>query len=246
VSGPVLELRDVAVAYDGKTVLEVARLAVNPGEVLTLVGENGSGKTTLLRLLGLLVRPGRGQVLLGGERVDFGRPRRLLELRRRMAAVMQQPLLCKMNVRRNVGLGLRFRRLPRAEIDARVDAWLQRLSIAHLRDRPAGKLSGGEAQRASLARAMALDPRVLLLDEPFAALGPALRAEMLDLVARIRAEARATLILVTHQPEDARRIAERLLVIDDGVVRGPFDTAQALEGGVAGIGRYLGAGEDPG
>ena len=92
-SESVLEVHDVAVTYDGRTVLDVPHLAVRRGEVLTLVGQNGSGKTTLLRLLGLLIRPVRGRVVFDGEEVDFSSARRLLELRRRMAAVMQEPLL---------------------------------------------------------------------------------------------------------------------------------------------------------
>ncbi|MFC1575511.1 ATP-binding cassette domain-containing protein [Gemmatimonadota bacterium] len=198
-----LELHDVTVAYHGRTVLSVPHLAVRRGEILTLLGENGSGKTTLLRLLGLLVRPHEGRVVLGGEEVDFGSARRLLELRRRMAGVMQEPLLCRMSVRRNVALGLRFRRLPKPETERRVDAWLQRLSISHLGDRQASNLSGGEAQRTSLARAMVLDPEALFLDEPFAALDAPTRQGLLQEFKAVLADSGVTTVFATHDRGEA-------------------------------------------
>ena len=214
----VLELHDVAVNYDGRTVLDVPHLAVRRGEILTLLGENGSGKTTLLRLLGLLIRPARGRVLFGGEEVDFGSARRLLELRRRMAGVMQQPLLCRMSVRRNVALGLRFRRLPKPETDLRVDAWLKRLSISHLGDRPTSKLSGGEAQRTSLARAMVLDPKVLLLDEPFAALDAPTRQNLLQEFQAVLADSGVTAVFATHDRGEALGLGGRVAVLLRGRV----------------------------
>ena len=217
-SESVLELHDVAVTYDGRTVLDVPHLAVRRGEVLTLLGENGSGKTTLLRLLGLLVRPARGRVVFGGEEVDFGSARRLLELRRRMASVMQEPLLCRMSVRRNVALGLRFRGLPRPEIEQRVDAWLERLSISHLGDRPASKLSGGEAQRTSLARAMALNPEVLFLDEPFAALDAPTRQSLLQEFRAVLADSGVTAVFATHDRGEALGLGDRVAVLMGGRV----------------------------
>jgi tungstate transport system ATP-binding protein len=214
----VLELRDVVVKYDGRTVLDVPRLTVRKGEILTLVGENGSGKTTLLRLLGLLIRPDRGRVVLGGEDVDRGSARRLLELRRRMAGVMQEPLLCRMSVRRNVALGLRFRGLPKPEIESRVDAWLRRLSISDLGDRPASNLSGGEARRASLARAMVLDPEVLFLDEPFSALDAPTRQGLLQEFRKVLAEARVTAVFATHDRGEALSLGHRVAVLMGGRV----------------------------
>ena len=214
----VLELHDVVVNYDGRTVLDVPHLAVRRGEVLTLLGENGSGKTTLLRLLGLLIRPARGRVLFGGEEVDFGSARRLLELRRRMASVMQQPLLCRMSVRRNVALGLRFRGLPKAETDLRVGAWLKRLSISHLGDRPASKLSGGEAQRTSLARAMVLSPDVLFLDEPFAALDAPTRQSQLQEFQAVLVDSGVTAIFATHDRGEALGLGDRVAVLTRGRV----------------------------
>jgi len=212
-SESVLELHDVAVAYDGRTVLEVPRLVVRRGEVLTLLGENGSGKTTLLRLLGLLVRPVRGRVVFGGEDVDFGNARRLLELRRRMAGVMQEPLLCRMSVRRNVALGLRFRRLPEPEVQRRVEAWLRRLSISHLGERRASSLSGGEARRTSLARAMALNPEVLFLDEPFAALDAPTRQSLLAEFRAVLAESAMTAVFATHDRGEAFGLGDRVAVL---------------------------------
>lgn len=217
-SGGVLELRDAAVAYDGRTVLDVPHLTVRRGEVLTLLGENGSGKTTLLRLLGLLIRPVRGQVVFGNEEVDFRSARRLLELRRRMASVMQQPLLCRMSVRRNVALGLLFRGLPRHEIEQRVDAWLERLSISHLGDRRASKMSGGEAQRTSLARAMALNPEVLFLDEPFAALDAPTRQSLLQEFRAVLADSGVTAVFATHDRGEALGLGDRVAVLMRGRV----------------------------
>jgi tungstate transport system ATP-binding protein len=215
---PVLELREAAVSYDGRIVLEVPHLAVRRGEVLTLLGENGSGKTTLLRLLGLLVRPDRGRVVFDGEDVVFGSSRRLLQLRRRLAGVMQEPLLCRMSVRSNVALGLRFRGLPKPESETRVEAWLKRLSISHLGDRPASKLSGGEAQRTSLARAMVLEPEVLFLDEPFAALDAPTRQIMLQEFRSILAETGVTTVFATHDRGEALALGDRVAVLMGGQV----------------------------
>jgi tungstate transport system ATP-binding protein len=212
----VLELHDVAVEYDGRTVLDLPRLAVRRGEILTLLGENGSGKTTLLRLLGLLIEPARGRVLFGGQDVDFGSARQLLDLRRRMAAVMQQPLLCRMSVRRNVALGLRFRNVPKSETERRVDSWLERLSISHLGNRPASKLSGGEAQRTSLARAMAIDPEVLFLDEPFAALDAPTKQSLLQEFREVLADSGVTALFATHDRGEALGLGDRVAVLIDG------------------------------
>ncbi len=214
----VLEVHDVAVAYDGRTVLDVPRLAVRRGEVLTLVGRNGSGKTTLLRLFGLLIPPTRGRVVFGGEEVDFGSARPLLLRRRRMAAVMQEPLLCRMSVRRNVALGLRFRGLPEKELRRRVDVWLERLSISHLADRPASRLSGGEAQRTSLARAMALNPEVLFLDEPFAALDAPTRQSLLQEFRKVLADSEVTAVFATHDRGEALSLGDRVAVLTGGRV----------------------------
>ena len=167
-----LTLRDVIVRYGETIALQIAALELQSGEVLAILGPNGGGKSTLLRVIGLLQRPTHGKVLFRGENAFDGNS---LRLRRHIASVFQEPLLLNATVYENAALGLKLRGIGGPEISRRLDPWLERLGIADLRQRNARSLSGGEAQRTSLARALALEPEILLLDEPFAALDPASR-----------------------------------------------------------------------
>ena len=164
---PLLEVRDLLVCRENQPVVEVDHLAVDQGNVLAVVGPNGSGKTSLILAIARLLKPERGQILFKGEEIS---EQQELHYRRRIALVLQEPLLFSQSVYENAALGLHFRGTPKEEITRRVDHWLNRLGITHLRDRRADKLSGGEAQRVSLARAFVLQPELLLLDEPFSAL----------------------------------------------------------------------------
>lgn len=210
-----LELEAVAVQYGDRLALEVEALGVRRGEVLAVVGPNGAGKSTLLRVLALLEAPTRGTVRFGGEPVRY-EPATLLRLRRRMATVFQAPLLCDTTVHGNVALGLRFRRLPAADIDRRVRSWLERFGIAHLAGRPARQLSGGEAQRASLARAFVLEPEILFLDEPFGALDAPSRESLLLDLERVLRQAEVTTVFVTHDRGEAMMLGDRVAVVMDG------------------------------
>jgi tungstate transport system ATP-binding protein len=201
--------------YGGATVLDVPAVAVDPGEIFALIGPNGAGKSTLLRILGLLERPTSGLVRFHGLPVPCGGPN-LLATRRRFACVFQEPLLCDATVERNVALGLHLRRRPAKEIEAQVRTWLTRLGIAHLAGRQARTLSGGEAQRTSLARAFALRPDILLLDEPFAALDPPTRTEILGQLQALLRQEGCTTIFVTHDREEALRLGDRIAVVMDG------------------------------
>jgi len=215
VNEPILAVRDLVMRYGNETVLEVDDFSIQRGETITLVGHNGSGKSTLMRILGLLTPPTEGGVWFDGQPVDF-RSRRTLALRRRMAGVHQDPLLCRMSVFNNVALGLRFRGVSGREIGKRVDPWLDRFHIAHLRDRPARVISGGEAQRTSLARALVLDPDVLFLDEPFSALDPPTREELLAEFQEILGETSVTTIFTTHDRNEALVMGDRMLVLEAG------------------------------
>lgn len=224
--------------YGASDVLEVAQLDVRRGEVLAVVGPNGSGKSTLLRVLGLLEAPTIGQVRFAGRPVTAASA---LAERRRMATVFQQPHLTRASVADNVAIGLRFRGVAAAGIDARVDRWLARLGIAHLRARAARELSGGEAQRVALARALVLEPDLLLLDEPFSALDAVARSALIaDVDSLIRAEG-VTTVLVTHDRAEAQALADRVAVLLGGRVHQVDDTARVFRAPVSeDVARFVG------
>lgn len=209
-----VELKDVLVSRNTRTILDVPDLAVARGETLAVIGPNGAGKSTLLKVLALLEKPARGQVLLEGLAINYRGS--LLPYRRRLALVMQQPLLRDTSTFENVATGLRFRWAPRRETRQRVERWLDRLGIAHLAYRHARTLSGGEAQRASLARALILEPHLLLLDEPFADLDPPTRDSLMSELRPILRETGATTVFVTHDRDEALRLGDRLAVFMGG------------------------------
>jgi tungstate transport system ATP-binding protein len=209
-----IELREVSFRRGDALVLDVAALAVAAGETLAVVGPNGAGKTTLLMVLAQLWRPGAGEVLLRGAPLRTRRDR--FALRRQLAMVFDEPLLFEGTVERNVGAGLRFRGCARDERAARIDESLQRFRIAHLRRRDTRALSLGEAQRVSLARAFALQPALLLLDEPLHALDPISREALLADLAHNLHGSGITTVFTTHNLDEARRLADRLAVLRAG------------------------------
>jgi tungstate transport system ATP-binding protein len=211
-----LEVWGLEVVRAQRRILAVDELTIRTGETLAIVGPNGAGKSTLLLALAGLLRPDRGSFVVEGVPVV---PARELGYRRQIGLVLPAPLLLSTSVYGNVAAGLRFRGVGALEIRERVDHWLERLAISHLRDRPAGQLSSGEAQRTSLARALVLDPQLLLLDEPFVALDSTTRAQLLDDFERLGAETIATRVIVTHHLHEAVRLGDRLAVLLDGRIR---------------------------
>ena len=218
----ILEARNLSCQRGGEVVLRVEKFGIQAGETIAVIGPNGSGKSTLLLILAQLLKPDRGEIFFLGKQVAN---RDGLALRRRIALVLQDPLLVNTSVFDNVALGLRFRRIPKAEIARRVDEWLARLGISHLRERRASQLSGGEAQRVSLARAFALEPDVLLLDEPFGALDAPTRARLLEDFQALVSELAVTMVFVTHDLDEALFLGDQVAVILNGELRqqGPPD-----------------------
>ncbi|MDY0039040.1 MAG: ATP-binding cassette domain-containing protein, partial [Desulforhabdus sp.] len=158
-----LHTENLRLSLGGREIFHVNDLTIHKGEVLALVGPNGAGKSSLLLTLALLQTPTEGMIRIDGEAADNGNA---LRLRRKMAVVFQEPLLLDLTVRQNIMAGLKIRGAPHRDAVERVRQWLDRFGISHLASRPARVLSGGEAQRTSLARAFALEPEVLFLDEP--------------------------------------------------------------------------------
>jgi tungstate transport system ATP-binding protein len=215
--GQILEVQDLTVYRNGSSpALQLDYLSLNSGEILVIIGPNGSGKSTLLLTLNLLLKPHRGKILFRGQPIS---KRDALTYRRRLALVLQDPLLLDLSVFDNVATGLRFRKIPKKEIKARVEKWLDRFGILGLRSRSARHLSGGEAQRVSLARAFATDPDILLLDEPFSALDAPTKARILEDFQALLAETSQTSIFVTHDLNEALLLGNRVGVILDGKLR---------------------------
>jgi tungstate transport system ATP-binding protein len=208
-----LTLEKILVRYGESFSLEVSSLSVERGEVLAVIGPNGAGKSTLLRVMGLLEKPTHGKIFFNGRDVSQENG---LAVRRRMASVFQEPLLLNASVYDNAALGLKLRGLERRAIEQRVNPWLERLAIDHLVRRPARSLSGGEAQRTSLARALALDPEILFLDEPFSPLDPPTRESLLLDLERILREPGITTVFVTHDRDEAFMFGDRVAVLMGG------------------------------
>ena len=213
-SKPILEVKNLEVQRGGTIILNVPSLSIQKGEILSLIGPNGAGKTTLLQTLSYLLKPFGGEIFFNGEKVNSNHS--VFEYRRKLAMVFQEPLLFNTTVFDNVASGLKIRGMNRTNIRRRVMENLDRFGIGHLIHRSARTLSGGEAQRTSLARAFAIGPEVLLLDEPFASLDPPTHDSLLEDLEQILQKTRTTTIFATHDRLEALRLSDRIAVMNQG------------------------------
>ncbi|MDI7261296.1 MAG: ABC transporter ATP-binding protein [Thermodesulfobacteriota bacterium] len=213
---PILEVKNLEVKRGGTNILNIPFLSIQKGEILALIGPNGAGKTTLLQTLSHLLKPHQGEIFFAGKRVDSSHS--IFEFRRKLSMVFQEPLLFDTTVFENVASGLRIRRVKRREIQDRVMEELDRFGIVHLVHRSARTLSGGEAQRVSLARAFAIRPEILLLDEPFGSLDPPSRASLIEDLERILRQTETTTIFATHDRLEALRLSDRVAVMNQGMI----------------------------
>ena len=220
------QLRAIEQRYGGRTVLQVDALDIFAGEALALVGPSGAGKSTLLRLLNFLEAPAGGRLTFDGAALPSP-AEAPLALRRQVTTVFQRPVLLSASVLDNAAYGLRLR--GQRDVRARAMAALERLGLAPLAHKPARTLSGGEMQRVALARAIVLEPRVLLLDEPTANLDPHNVQLIERAVAELRRAHATTLVLVTHNLFQARRLAERVALLLDGQIAEQARTADFFE-----------------
>ncbi len=211
-----IEIRNLLIQRNGRDVLNIDALDIHRGETLAVVGPNGAGKSTLLLALASLLKPASGEIRFDGKSL-----RELDELayRRKISFVFQSPLLLDMTVEQNVALGLKFRGVSKEASYQQAGRWIKALGVESLVGRRAGQLSGGEAQRVSLARAFVLNPELLLLDEPFVALDPPTRVKLLDDLSALLAEDQRTAVFVTHNLNEAARLSHRIAVMIDGRVR---------------------------
>jgi sulfate transport system ATP-binding protein len=209
-----ITVNDVCKRFGGFTALEDVTLEVPDGSLTALLGPSGSGKSTLLRIIAGLESPDRGTVSLAGRDVTAARPQD-----RGIGFVFQHyAAFTHMSVRENVAFGLRIRKRPRPEVRERVDELLGLVGLTAWAEQRPHQLSGGQRQRMALARALAVEPQVLLLDEPFGALDATVRAELRQWLRRLHDEQGATTVLVTHDQEEAMEVADRIAVMHEGRV----------------------------
>ncbi len=203
-SALIYEISDLKQSYAGRIVLDIDHLSIARGEILALVGPSGAGKSTLLRLMNFLESPTAGRIIYQNQTINGRVP---IAVRRQVTTVFQRPVLLRASVRANVtyGLGLRGERA-----DRRVNEMLARVGLDRLAKAPAQRLSGGEMQRVALARALVVNPEVLLLDEPTANLDPYNVGLIEEIVAQNNREKGTTVVLVTHNVFQAKRLALRV------------------------------------
>jgi len=207
-----IDIHDVTKAFGEFTALHGVSLEVPQGSLTALLGPSGSGKSTLLRIIAGLERPDSGRVVIDGDDVTTARPQD-----RCIGFVFQHyAAFAHMTVRENIAFGLRIRKRPREEIRARVDELLSLVGLTPWAGQRPGQLSGGQRQRMALARALAVQPQVLLLDEPFGALDANVRAELRRWLRRLHDEQGVTTVLVTHDQEEAMEVADTIAVMNEG------------------------------
>jgi putative spermidine/putrescine transport system ATP-binding protein len=210
-----LEIRDVSKVFAGANpvvAVDAFSLTVADGELVCLLGPSGSGKSTLLRMIGGFERPSSGQVLIDGDDVS-----RLPPEKRPTGMVFQSHALwTHMNVFNNLAFGLKLRRLPARDIRDKVEAVLELVGLGGYGKRLTTQLSGGQQQRVALARSLVLEPKILLLDEPFASLDQHLRERLREEVRDIQQRLKITTLFVTHGQDEALALADRIVVMRDG------------------------------
>ena len=209
-----ISVHNVSKRFGGFQALDDVSIEVESGSLTALLGPSGSGKSTLLRIIAGLEQPDTGEILLAGEDATTATPQR-----RGVGFVLQHYAAFKhMTVRNNIAFGLKIRKRPSSEVRARVDQLLALVQLEGFGDRYPAQLSGGQRQRMALARALAPEPTVLLLDEPFGALDARVRAELRQWLLRLHAETHTTTVFVTHDQEEAMEVADSVVVMNRGRV----------------------------
>ena len=193
-------------------------LRVPAQSIQVVMGLSGSGKSTLIRHINRLIEPTSGDIIVDGQSVPGMDAQALRAFRRNTASMVFQgfALMPHRTVRENIGYGLKVRGLDREEIDKRVSCWIDRIGLDGFADRFPTELSGGMQQRVGLGRALATDPDILLMDEPFSALDPVIRVEMQNILLELQAELKKTIMFITHDLDEALRIGDDIAILRDG------------------------------
>ncbi|MEH7440785.1 ABC transporter ATP-binding protein [Bacillus sp. JJ1122] len=222
---PLITVKNLEARAGKKVLLSIPHFEILEGEVLGIMGPNGAGKSTFIKALSLLEQPAHGEIFFKEKDITNDLT---IEMRRKFAVAMQQPLLLDTTVFHNVAAGLKLRKLPRLEIKNKVSYWLEKFQISHLAKKHAYHLSGGEAQRVNLARAMVLEPEVLFLDEPFSALDFPTKVQLLKDIKAIIQQTKTTTVFVSHDLMELKYLADTLAILMAGELKQSGPTEEVL------------------
>jgi len=211
------KLENVKRVHGNRTVLNIGELEICPNKIYTLIGPNGAGKTSLLKILSFLDRPSSGQINFFGKQVTFSE-KHLYECRRQVVLLDQNPIMFTGSVRANIEFGLKVRKIPRAVRNTRVGEMLELVGMERFADYDAQGLSGGETKRVALARALALQPKVLLCDEPTANVDNENQEIILKIIATINKEQNSSVIFSTHYLSQGQKLADHTLLLQNGLL----------------------------
>ena len=222
-----IELQDVRYEVGNKQILSIPCFSIVEGEFLGIMGPNGAGKSTLLKLISLLESQSSGEILHRGVVIPPGKAP--LELRRKFSIALQQSLLLDTSVFQNIAVGLKIRKTSSEVIKEKVQLWMDKFQIAHLAKKNAHSLSGGEAQRVNLARAMIIEPEILFLDEPFSALDFPTKIVLMEDFKQIIEAAGTTAVFVSHDLMEIQYLTTRLAIMVNGEIKQSGLTNEVLE-----------------
>ena len=214
----IFKVRNLKKVYNNKIVLDVDNLDFQEGKIYAIVGPNGSGKTTLLNILNLLEKADEGQIFFHDQEITNKSNEDILEIRRRMTLVNQDPFLFHSTVYDNIAYGLKIRSIPPKVQKSRIKSALNIVGLSGFKDRRANQLSGGEAQRAVIARALVIEPEVLFLDEPTANIDQKHIDVVERIIKKIRKEIKTAVIFTTHDLSQAYRLADEVISLLDGKI----------------------------
>jgi tungstate transport system ATP-binding protein len=222
-----LTLEEIKYQIGNKLILSIPHFSIEAGEFLGIMGPNGAGKSTLLKISSLLEKQSQGKIIYKGETIPAGKAP--LELRRKFSIALQQSLLLDTTVYQNIAIGLKLRNVPKKVIREKVESWMEQFQISHLAKKNAHHLSGGEAQRVNLARAMIIEPEILFLDEPFSALDFPTKIKLMEDFKEIISRTGTTAVFVSHDLMEVNYLTNRLAIIVDGELKQAGPTQKVLE-----------------
>ena len=211
----VYEISQLTKVYGNRTVLDIPTLKIEKGSIYALLGPNGAGKTTLLNILGLLESPTTGDIIYQSQPVQFSEPY-LQPLRKVIVMVEQHPILFTTTVYKNLEFGLKIRRIPKKERDLIIEESLDLVGLRHFIQSPAHRLSGGETQRVAIARGLAVNPQVLLCDEPTSSVDAENQVAIINILRQVNDIKKITIVFTTHDRSQVNSLAHRILFLDHG------------------------------